>query len=318
MPIEVDPIVEEGIKHFVVKDYNKALKLFNQAIKKDPTSSVAFRYKGITYVRLKNYSKAHENLDISLELDSNHHQTWKFKAELFKEIGEYELSIECYNEALRRLSESSPVFPTLWLEISLTHAYFKQFSEALECIENCLKDDLDEPRLLKLKKYYTDGLTYGNFYNIPVDYSPLLDLIPMEQEIIYTTKMEIKWQIIVTDYPYQRVIKKQVITDVFFTKHGFASLWPAKYKVAPKYTPWIYVNYTNTFGVLSVGGLKIFLKRDPSYEAKEAFSHRLKSFQEDLKRLIGTIEDSQEDCPKCALARKIKQRRCSWCGKRLQ
>ena len=64
----VDKDLKKGIYHFRQEDYDEALDVFEGVIEKDPKSSLANYYLGLTYKRLEDYVEAKQYLEASLTM----------------------------------------------------------------------------------------------------------------------------------------------------------------------------------------------------------------------------------------------------------
>ena len=60
--------LEKGIWHYKHENYEEAVKLLKGARSKDPDSSLAAYYLGITYKHLQDYKKARPNLEAAVKL----------------------------------------------------------------------------------------------------------------------------------------------------------------------------------------------------------------------------------------------------------
>ncbi len=58
----------QGNKAFTTKDYERAIELFTKAIELDPTNHVLYSNRSASYASLKQYDKALEDADKTIEL----------------------------------------------------------------------------------------------------------------------------------------------------------------------------------------------------------------------------------------------------------
>ncbi|MCK4852435.1 MAG: tetratricopeptide repeat protein, partial [Candidatus Omnitrophica bacterium] len=77
---KTNELMEKGIYLFRQENYDEAAVVFEQAVQKQPRSSLAAYYLGLTYKRLENYVEARKYLEASLSM------TPKIKGALIEEI----------------------------------------------------------------------------------------------------------------------------------------------------------------------------------------------------------------------------------------
>jgi tetratricopeptide (TPR) repeat protein len=249
-----------GKDHYKNREYKKALKYFNKEIKKNPNSSIALRHKGLTLVELARYSESIKFFDIALELDSSQPNWLVEKAMAFMHLGKYDESIALCYQAMK-------LQPNIyWSQIAAIHERFKNFEAALECIEKAIikQPNFDHNRRVRLA--IMNGLEYGKNFHIPIARSLLLYELPIEDTIIYTTRITIK------------MLNSNFKIDSIMTNIGIKTLIP---KTGFRYIPWEKINLLKK-GSFSFSGFKCSLLFAPKFESRANFDLRRKNFHDYL------------------------------------
>jgi len=96
----IDEWFIKGDFFFNAGQYEKALKLFNKVIKKDPANQKAWADKGATLINLGDCAGAIKSLAKSLELEPKNPLAWYNKGMALNECGRYEEAVECFNKVL--------------------------------------------------------------------------------------------------------------------------------------------------------------------------------------------------------------------------
>jgi len=182
-------IFEKGKQLFEKKKYDAALKNFNSVIEKDPQFELAWHYKGRALYALGKFEEANRSIDKALELNSASAESWIVKTYLLLHFNKYEEALKCCNEIIN-------IHPNkYWLLIAHVHAQFKHFEEALECAEKSLEYQPNDDRAQRVKSALLNAIHYGKYYYIPITRSALLNIIPVEDEIIYSTRLKMDWKV---------------------------------------------------------------------------------------------------------------------------
>ncbi|MFX1574258.1 MAG: tetratricopeptide repeat protein [Promethearchaeota archaeon] len=299
-----DKFYKKGIYFYNKKKYRTASRNFEKAIQSKPEFEKAWLYKGKSLYALENYGEAKVCIDRAIELNPTSVDSLLFKVELSLKIGTYEEALKYCNEALK-------IHPNkYWLQMAYIHERFKNFKEALECIEKALTYNPNSKKLLRLKLVMLNGLEYGDNYYIPVARSSLLKIIPPEDEIIYSTNLCITWKIRPEDQERASALtvlsalihpllasmemiihieqdKGTFFTDALITYEGLALLMPSIFTNEPdwkpkppsfKYLHWNKVSLSSG-GEMTLGSvLRCNLNPIWYYEPREIFERRKKFF----------------------------------------
>ncbi len=183
------PIFEKGKQLFKKGKYKAAINKFNRVIEKFPKFELAWREKGKALYYLKNYEEANTCIDRALELKSSSADAWLTKMYILFHFNKYEEALNCCNEALN-------IHPNkYWLQMAYVHEQFKHFKEALECVDKALAYNPNNTKAQRVKSALLNGINYGKNYYIPIARSPLLDIIPPEDDLIYSTELKMSWAV---------------------------------------------------------------------------------------------------------------------------
>lgn len=138
---------------------------------------------------LRKFEDAITCINRALELNSSSADSWLTKMYILLCYNQYEEALNCCNEALK-------IHPNkYWLQMAHVHEQFKHFKEALECIDKALAHDPNDSKAQRLKIALLNGISYGKNYHIPIARSPLLDIISVEDDIIYSTRIRMNWKV---------------------------------------------------------------------------------------------------------------------------
>ena len=93
--------VEEAEKLYYAKDYNGAIKLYNEAIKLNINNSLAYYVRGSAYDELKQYEIAIKDYDKAIQLNPNYAEAYNNRGFAYNNLGQYELAIQDCNMAIK-------------------------------------------------------------------------------------------------------------------------------------------------------------------------------------------------------------------------
>ncbi|MBC7101588.1 tetratricopeptide repeat protein [Methanothermobacter sp. KEPCO-1] len=129
------------------KEYQKALKYYDKALKINPEYAEAWNNKGIILKELKKYKKALKCYNKALEINPELIEAWNNKGTTLQELGKYEEALECYNKALEINQKS---IETLTYK-GITLSKIGKYKKALKCFDKALKIDPKNKLLHKTK-----------------------------------------------------------------------------------------------------------------------------------------------------------------------
>ncbi|MBR8827456.1 MAG: tetratricopeptide repeat protein [Gomphosphaeria aponina SAG 52.96 = DSM 107014] len=90
----------QGVSKCDGKDYEGAIRDFNQAIALNPNWAEAYYYRGISLYCLKQYEEALADYDLALLLNNNWAEAYNNRGNTYYKLWEYEKAIADYNQAL--------------------------------------------------------------------------------------------------------------------------------------------------------------------------------------------------------------------------
>lgn len=283
--------LSKGVQFSNEKNYSKSIWHLNKALKLDPDSGIAWYFKAFsTFNSLGNskqleplfkYEEIIRDLDKALELNSELVEAWLVKSRTLELLGNYDEALNCCYEALR-------IEPNCcWDHAAYVHDRFKHYLEGLECIEKALilTSNFKKIELYRnAKKAMESGLKYGEKFFVPVArLSDLISKIPFEEEIIYTSGMEILWP------SNEKTMKLKA--NALFTPNGFATLLPViNTKIfVPTFVPKEKLRFPSKRMVIG-GRLRNYAFRFKPYrihfyEEEKDFKNRSKNFYSEMNFL---------------------------------
>ena len=92
--------IEDAIRHYKERRYHEALEAFDYAIQLDPASVRALHGRGIVLVQIKEYNNAIKSFEQASKLAPNVAQIYADMAEVFYIVGDYEKSCLYYKKAV--------------------------------------------------------------------------------------------------------------------------------------------------------------------------------------------------------------------------
>jgi len=142
----IEDIFLEGIGFIIAEDYEKAIEIFDTAIKLDPQFADAWCKKGICIRELGRNEEAITYFDEALKINPQYVDAWDSKGDTLRRLEKYEEAITCYNEVLKLNQENvvSLVYGEVDLPLRALNqkgiAFIKlgRYEEAVTCFEDAL------------------------------------------------------------------------------------------------------------------------------------------------------------------------------------
>lgn len=152
--IELNPTNDEYYKKIgdtyegYIHDNEKAIEYYNKALELNPHNNNGFLWdkKGRLEKEMGKYEDALKSFTVLAELNHNHGNSLRSKAEIFCELGRFEEAIECYDDALKI---SSNVYTRNLKAKALIE--LEKYEDALKLYDESINDnqDYDETYLQK-------------------------------------------------------------------------------------------------------------------------------------------------------------------------
>ena len=90
-----------GLAKYYLKEYNKAIQDFNKSIELDPNFSDAYNNMGLSYYELKQYSQSLMYFDKAIQLNNQNSMIYVNRGVSKQQLKDYKGALEDYNEAIK-------------------------------------------------------------------------------------------------------------------------------------------------------------------------------------------------------------------------
>jgi tetratricopeptide (TPR) repeat protein len=161
---------------FNVGDYDKALKRYNELVKKQPENKRVWNNIGVTMVRQGLVKEALTYYDKALELDPTFGRAWFNKGKALFKLGMKKKALDCF----RKATKYSPENKSAWNNLGVTLRQLKRFKESIKCYDKALKIHSEYPwawhnkgvALMELKSYKDAMKCFDKALQIDPNYEP--------------------------------------------------------------------------------------------------------------------------------------------------
>ena len=183
---------------------SEAQKIYLDLLKEEENDKLYFLL-GTSYLQLKQFDKAIEYLNRSIEINPNLPNSYNNRGIVFSELKKFEKAIIDYDKVI----SLNPKFLEAHLNKAISLKNIKKFSEAKECFENCIKLDSLNPKvylnlgnLLKEMKNLNEAKdAYEKAINLKNDYAePYEGRGDIFQELSKVNKDKNKFELSIDDY----------------------------------------------------------------------------------------------------------------------
>jgi tetratricopeptide (TPR) repeat protein len=133
--------------------YIKALRYYDEAIKLNPNSTIAWNRKGIALAELGNYTDSIACFERAILINSSQAEAYNNKGASLDNLGNHTQALKCYDNA----TKLDPLMAEAWYNMAKTLALDpNSFLEAQECYMKAieLNPDLEGEQLIWI---YTRG-----------------------------------------------------------------------------------------------------------------------------------------------------------------
>ena len=93
--------VDEGNKLAYDKDFNGAIRLYNEALQLNPNFIMAYNNRGTAYNNLNQHERAIQDLDAAIELDPNYSWAYNNRGFAYAHLNQNERAIQDYSTAIK-------------------------------------------------------------------------------------------------------------------------------------------------------------------------------------------------------------------------
>jgi len=135
---KVDSLIQEGIKCYDDGKYEKAIEIYNEALKLDPNEKDINYEIALTYVKLREYEKAIKHCDILLSGNLNKNikiQTVIVKGSALDYLGKTKESIALFEDCLNNVGTHY----LLYYNLGVDYQNIKDYKKAEESYINAIK-----------------------------------------------------------------------------------------------------------------------------------------------------------------------------------
>eukprot|EP01130_Rhizamoeba_saxonica_P005409 TRINITY_DN2165_c0_g1_i1.p1 TRINITY_DN2165_c0_g1~~TRINITY_DN2165_c0_g1_i1.p1 ORF type:complete len:425 (-),score=112.42 TRINITY_DN2165_c0_g1_i1:123-1397(-) len=102
----IESTKEEGNEAFKSRNYENAIELYSQILEEDPNldtfNATILGNRGLTYMKLKKWTEAVEDLTSAIEIDSGYVKAYTRRAQCYIELEEFQSAINDYEQILQR------------------------------------------------------------------------------------------------------------------------------------------------------------------------------------------------------------------------
>jgi tetratricopeptide (TPR) repeat protein len=152
-PNYADVYRDRGNAYRRLEQYERAIEDYDKAIELNPEYALAYNHRGSTYHMLKQYEKALEDYNKAIELDPEYALAYRNRGLAFRKLNKLERAIEDYNKAI----ELNPEYALAYTSRGIVYRNLKQYERAIE----------DYNKAIKLNPEYADayinqGLVYSD------------------------------------------------------------------------------------------------------------------------------------------------------------
>lgn len=143
--------VASGLAYNATKQYDKAIKDFNEAIKMNPKLEEAYNNLGLTYCDAGMLTDAVKTLEQAIKLNPKMDKAYYNMGNTFAKAGDYNKAIDWYNQAIA----IKPDYGDAYNNIGNSYAAMKDYAKAIESYKKVIEINPRNSKVL-----YNIGVTY--------------------------------------------------------------------------------------------------------------------------------------------------------------
>ncbi|MBR0261520.1 MAG: tetratricopeptide repeat protein [Selenomonadaceae bacterium] len=163
---------EEGLKIHYAKDYNGAIKLYNEAIELKPDWSWPYNNRGNAYEDLKQYERAIQDYDKAIEINPNYLMAYNNRGNAYSDLGQNERAIQDYDKAI----QLNPNYFEAYTDRGATYYKLGQNERAIQDYDKAIQINPNYDMA-----YYNRGTAYAllrKFKQAIQDFNKAIELNP--------------------------------------------------------------------------------------------------------------------------------------------
>ena len=144
---------EDGDKLAYAKDFDGAIKFFDEAIRLNPNNADLYNARGAAYIQLQQYEQAIQDFSKEIQLTPNNANAYFGRAVAYADLEQYERAVQDYSKAIKL----NPHHSIAYLNRGITYAKMERYERAIQ----------DFSKAVELHPYLTEAylgraMCYGN------------------------------------------------------------------------------------------------------------------------------------------------------------
>ena len=147
----VNQKLEEALKLDYAKDYQGAIKFYNEAIELQPYGAWLYNKRGISYDDLGQYERAIQDFNKVIQLKPNYANAYNNRGISYRHMKQYERAIQDYNKAI----QLNPNFADAYFNRGLAYALLVNLNKAIADATKAIQLNPNDPN-----SYQFRGLCY--------------------------------------------------------------------------------------------------------------------------------------------------------------
>ena len=147
-----DKLIKKGIHLMADERLEDAVKVFDQAIRLDPTNTEALLKLGYSKFHLDDYAGALAAYDKVLDIDVANSEAWNLKSLVHYQQKNYAKALDCAEKSI----DSDPTFGMAWYNKSCYLSMLNEVPEALESLKRSIEIDVKNAKRAVKDKDFTN------------------------------------------------------------------------------------------------------------------------------------------------------------------
>lgn len=160
--INPDEMVEKAGHNILLRQYEEALELLNEAVKLDAGNDRAYLFMAQAHIGLKDYEAALDGYDKALNANSKSYIAWNGKGELLLRKLKYDEAQVCFEEAIDLYHEAAGAMYNL----AIVYARKDDRENCFKWLKKAAKQDPGLKVRAREEKAFIKYLSYSGFQDI--------------------------------------------------------------------------------------------------------------------------------------------------------